>query len=229
MVEFFTGDGITIPLKELPQHGKIKGLVDLAIGKNTQSMFDAAGEVIGGNATDQALMKFLGADTFKKLESSCTVTLAQSFNSANKFSQAYLGDLKKTFYKGAPERLLSASTKYLSLSGEERTISWIRSTPRLMSWQISPCVSWLSDIPTRRWWKIRFVRIPLSSDLWESGMMFVRRHGRPLRLVQHAGIQVVMITGDRLETAVAIAKDAGLLKTEDDIALTSRPAQRAVG
>lgn len=44
-------------------------------GKNTQSMFDAAGEVIGGNATDQALMKFLGADTFKKLESSCTVTL----------------------------------------------------------------------------------------------------------------------------------------------------------
>ena len=30
-----------------------------------------------------------------------------------------------------------------------------------------------------------------------------------------------MITGDRLETAVAIAKDAGLLKTEDDIALTS--------
>ena len=30
-----------------------------------------------------------------------------------------------------------------------------------------------------------------------------------------------MITGDRLETAVAIAKDAGLLKSEDDVALTS--------
>lgn len=28
VVEFFTGDGITIPLKDLPQHGKIKGLVD---------------------------------------------------------------------------------------------------------------------------------------------------------------------------------------------------------
>ena len=39
--------------------------------------------------------------------------------------------------------------------------------------------------------------------------------------VQNAGIQVVMITGDRLETAVAIAKDAGLLKDESDKALSS--------
>ena len=39
--------------------------------------------------------------------------------------------------------------------------------------------------------------------------------------VQNAGIQVVMITGDRLETAVAIAKDAGLLKNGTDKALSS--------
>ena len=31
--------------------------------------------------------------------------------------------------------------------------------------------------------------------------------------MQKAGIQVVMITGDRLETAVAIAREAGLLRT----------------
>ena len=43
----------------------------------------------------------------------------------------------------------------------------------------------------------------------------------PFRQVQEAGIQVVMITGDRLETAVAIAKDAGLLKNESDRALSS--------
>ena len=39
--------------------------------------------------------------------------------------------------------------------------------------------------------------------------------------VQGAGIQVVMITGDRLETAVAIAKDAGLLKNNTDKAISS--------
>ena len=39
--------------------------------------------------------------------------------------------------------------------------------------------------------------------------------------VQNAGVQVVMITGDRKETAVAIAKEAGLLRANTDVALTS--------
>ena len=221
VVEFFTGDGITIPLKELPQHGKIKGLVDLAIGKNNQSMFDAAGEVIGGNATDQALMEFLGADTFKKLESSCTVTLAQSFNSANKFSQAYLGDLKKTFYKGAPERLLSASTKYLSLSGEERTISL-----DTINAKIDELANKSMRVLAFGYSNQELVENQIREDTVIIGFVGIRDDVRPeareaIAAVQHAGIQVVMITGDRLETAVAIAKDAGLLKTEDDIALTS--------
>ena len=47
-------------LNVLDKYGKIKENLDFAIGKNTQSMFDASGTVIGGNATDQALMKFLG-------------------------------------------------------------------------------------------------------------------------------------------------------------------------
>ena len=97
MVEFFTADGISIPLAELAQHGKIKGLLDLAIGKNTQSMFDAEGRVIGGNATDQALVKFLGADVLNRLAETYTAARTQSFNSANKFSQAYLQELGKTF------------------------------------------------------------------------------------------------------------------------------------
>ena len=42
-----------------------------------------------------------------------------------------------------------------------------------------------------------------------------------IREVQEAGIQVVMITGDRLETAVAIAKDAGLLQKPEDKAISS--------
>jgi calcium-translocating P-type ATPase len=36
-----------------------------------------------------------------------------------------------------------------------------------------------------------------------------------------AGVGVVMITGDRKETAVAIARDAGLMKSESDVVLTS--------
>lgn len=76
VVEFFTADGISIPLSELAGHGKLKGLLDLAIGKNTQSMFDASGRVIGGNATDQALVRFLGAEVLDHLEKTYTVTQA---------------------------------------------------------------------------------------------------------------------------------------------------------
>lgn len=41
VVDFFTGDGNSIDIAQLSKHSKVKGLVDLAIGKNTQSMFDA--------------------------------------------------------------------------------------------------------------------------------------------------------------------------------------------
>ncbi|MBQ3456851.1 MAG: cation-translocating P-type ATPase, partial [Synergistaceae bacterium] len=40
--------------------------------------------------------------------------------------------------------------------------------------------------------------------------------------VRKAGIQVVMVTGDRKETAVAIAKEAGLITSPDEIAMTSQ-------
>ena len=221
VVEFFTADGITIPLDELSQHGKIKGLVDLAIGKNTQSMFDAEGRVIGGNATDQALMKFLGPQTFHQLEGSYTVGSAQGFNSANKFSQAYLDQLGRTFYKGAPERLLAVSSKYLSMSGEERTIN-----PDVLNAKIDELASRSMRVLAFGYSPSPLTENAINADTVIIGFVGIRDDVRPeareaIAAVQHAGIQVVMITGDRLETAVAIARDAGLLKTEDEVALTS--------
>ena len=66
----------------------------------------------------------------------------------------------------------------------------------------------------------------IQDDLVIIGLVGIRDDVRPeareaIKEVQGAGIQVVMITGDRLETAVAIAKDAGLLKSDSDRALTS--------
>ena len=86
VVEFFTADGKTIPIDELSRHSKVKGYVDLAIGKNTQAMFDSRHQVIGGNATDQALMKFIGENTFRAFQEDkdCQVTAFQGFNSKNK-------------------------------------------------------------------------------------------------------------------------------------------------
>ena len=221
VVEFFTADGISVPLAELNQYGKIKGYVDMAIGKNTQSMFDAEGRVIGGNATDQALMKFLGKDLFRQLQSGAAVTRSQGFNSANKFSQAYLGDLGKTVYKGAPERLLAASTKYLSIGGEVRTID-----PAVINAKIDELANRSMRVLAFGYSESEMVENSINGDTVIVGFVGIRDDVRPeareaIAAVQNAGIQVVMITGDRLETAVAIAKDAGLLTSSDHVALTS--------
>lgn len=223
VVDFFCADGNSIDIPQLSKHSKVKGLVDLAIGKNTQSMFDASHKVIGGNATDQALMKFIGEDTFRALTANTeyVVTAQQGFNSTNKFSQARIDNVGKTFYKGAPERLLAAATKYLDADGNVRDMDKAvldRKIDELAAKAMRVLAFGYSESP--------LAESKINDDIVIIGLVGIRDDVRPeardaIKEVQDAGIQVVMITGDRLETAVAIAKDAGLLKTNDEMALSS--------
>lgn len=222
VVEFFKGNGNSIKLTELPKDTVIKGYVDLAIGKNTTAMFDDEHKVIGGNATDHALMTFIGEKTFNLLkdDSDCEVTEQQSFNSSNKFSQSYIAKAKKTFYKGAPERLLAKATKYLDSDGKEKEldIGVVNHTiDNLAAKAMRVLAFGYSNSP--------MVEDTINDDIVIIGFVGIRDDVRPeaveaIDKVQKAGIQVVMITGDRKETAMAIAKDAGLLHT-GEVALTS--------
>ncbi len=68
-------------------------------------------------------------------------------------------------------------------------------------------------------------RLP-EGDFTLIGVIGIRDEVRPeskdaIREVQRAGVQVVMITGDRKDTAVAIAKEAGILRSERELVLTS--------
>ena len=223
VVDFFTADGNSIPISELSKHSKVKGLVDMAIGKNTQSMFDGEHRVIGGNATDQAMMKFMGEETFRAFEAdkSCVVSQSQGFNSSNKFSQAQVPSTGKTFYKGAPERLLDKATKYLDANGEIKTID-----RPVLDRKIDELAAKAMRVLAFGYSEKDLVENQINDDLVIIGLVGIRDDVRPeakeaIEQVQHAGIQVVMITGDRLETAIAIAKDAGLLKESSDVALSS--------
>lgn len=227
VVEFFTPDGASIPLDEIKNHGKVKSLVNIAIGKNTASMFDGQHRVIGGNATDQALMRFLGEEEYRFLsggtdkETDYSVGLSQGFNSANKFSQAEIRELKQVFYKGAPEKFLAVAKKGLDAEGNvidifhdvvnEKINEYALRAMRVLAFGYSSSP---------------FKEDTINDDVVLIGLVAIRDDVRPeakeaIREVQEAGIQVVMITGDRLETAVSIAKDAGLMKADTDRALTS--------
>lgn len=223
VVDFFTADGNSIDIPELGKHSKIKGYMDLAIGKNTRAMFDGEHKVIGGNATDQALMKFIGESTFRTLESDkeCVVTASQGFNSTNKFSQARIESLGKTFYKGAPEKLLAKAKQYLDDSGQIKKMD-----QKLLNRKIDELASKAMRVLAFGYSEKALVENEINDDIVIIGLVGIRDDVRAeakeaIEMVQNAGIQVVMITGDRLETAVAIAKDAGLLKSNSDKAISS--------
>ena len=227
VVEFFTPDGESIPLEEMKDHGKVKSMVNIAIGKNTASMFDGQHRVIGGNATDQALMRFLGEDEYKFLskgsdkETDYSVGLYQGFNSANKFSQAEIKELGQVFYKGAPEKFLAVAKKGLDSEGNVTELQM-----DVVNEKINEYASRAMRVLAFGYSDSPYTKDEINEDVVLIGLVAIRDDVRPeakeaIREVQEAGIQVVMITGDRLETAVSIAEDAGLIKSDNDWALTS--------
>ena len=216
VVEVIDGNGMTV---RADNGNNIKELINIAIARNTGSMFDGEGKVIGGNATDQALLKFVGLDTFNKLKDDKTyeITESQGFNSTNKFSQSRIGSLGKTFYKGAPERLLLKAKKYIDEDGNICDIDLVAVNKR-----IDELSNRAMRVLAFGYSESEMVESSINDDLVLIGLVGIRDEVRPearaaIEEVQGAGIQVVMITGDRLETAVAIAKDAGLLTGNIDV------------
>ncbi|WP_294483924.1 calcium-translocating P-type ATPase, PMCA-type [uncultured Ruminococcus sp.] len=223
VVEFFTADGNVIPNDQLANHKQVKTLLDISIGKNTQSLFDGNHNVIGGNFTDQALMHFIGEADFNALKENkeYEVTTYQGFNSANKFSQSRIDNLGKTFYKGAPERLLAKAKKYLDADGNIKDIDMDK-----LNEKIDALANKAMRVLSFGYSEKPMVENEINDDVVIIGLVGIRDDVRAeakeaIHEVQEAGIQVVMITGDRLETAKAIAKDAGLIKSDKDIALSS--------
>ena len=214
VVEFFDGN-----LKDSYKDGsKIKEMMALCIGKNTGSMFDANGKVIGGNATDKALLNFLTQAEMNKLED-LKVEKSQGFNSANKYSASQFSG--KTVYKGAPERLLTKATKMLDENGNVVAID-----KKKINDKIDRLAERAMRVLSFAYSESELIEDTLPDDLVMVGFVGIRDDVRPeakqaIKEVQNAGVQVVMITGDRKETAVAIAKEAGLLNSKSDVALTS--------
>ncbi len=223
VVDFFTADGNSYPIDDLKNHGKVKTLVDIAIGKNTQSMFDSEHRVIGGNATDQALTKFIGESTYKLLAENddYQVTEGQGFNSTNKFSQVRIDNVGKTFYKGAPERLLEKAKSYMDIDGNVKPIDM-----DALNKKIDSLAEKAMRVLAFGYSESPMTENSINDDVVITALVGIRDDVRleakdAIKEVQEAGIQVVMITGDRLETAIAIAKDTGLLVKESDVAISS--------
>lgn len=185
---------------------------------------------VGGNSTDRALLEFVKNDVsdiagWRKL---ATVP----FDSVRKFSVAYVAapENKQNFWghasgtmssslglvKGAPEAVLARCTNALERDGVPLRLA---STQRLALEVDRHCRE-----------GVRVIALALSNasadrgedvgSLTLIGFVGIRDELRAeaeeaVAKIRRAGIQTVMITGDNAQTAVAIARKAGILNHED--------------
>lgn len=175
-------------------------------------------KAMGGNATERALLNF----TLSRPDDSFAVVEEIPFDSARKFSAARSAD-GRILVKGAPEIILPHCGQTLVNNGDignfdEQAINdaideMARKAIRVLAFAECNGVFDNDEI--------------VAADNWTLiGLAGIRDDIRPestdaIHEAQSAGIQVVMITGDRRETAEAIAREAGLLDTDNALILTS--------
>ena len=205
----------------LPQ--KLKELTYQNVILNTSATV-TDGKIIGGNMTETALSKFIG-DYRQKQD--CQRIHFVPFNSANKFSWAKVqnGAQEYCLVKGAPEKLVQQANYYWDKEGNRQPLT------EAMKQSLDDRILELAGSAIRM-----LALCSYEDSLSENehpaqnltliGILGIRDEVRPeaieaIAAVHDAGVQVVMITGDRKETAVAIAKDAGLLQHPDEIVWTS--------
>ncbi|MDH5474685.1 MAG: calcium-translocating P-type ATPase, PMCA-type [Cyclobacteriaceae bacterium] len=209
----------------------LKSLLKLSIVENSSAYISPDGEAVGGNASERALISFV-KETNLSVESNCEQQNKILFNSEWKFSaseikmatvHSVINSDVFTLVKGAPEVVLNDCEFYFDEQGKKLPI---QGSEKLLS-----KMDELADSG------IRLIAIAVSMDkikedgvLPENRVMLgvvgiadeIRKESKQAIMeVQNAGIQVVMITGDRQGTAESIAGDVGLYDGKDDISLVS--------
>ena len=218
VVDFFTADGTVLSAEELERHPLLYGKLKTAIGTNCAAMYDETGSVVGGNPTDQAVMRFLGAENYRAMQAdeNCRAGKRQTFNSTNKFSQAELPARGVVVYKGAPEALLARAKYAFRAEGELAAFD-----ADALNEKINAYATRAMRVLAFGYSAQPFQKSEINEDVVLIGFAAIRDDVRPeareaITEVQEAGVQVVMVTGDRRETAVAIARDAGDIVILDD-------------
>nr|MCR4892809.1 HAD-IC family P-type ATPase [Lachnospiraceae bacterium] len=219
VVEFKTGSGKAFQklneVSDTLQKDVIRG-----IGLNN-SAEASKGNIIGGNSTDRALMTYLNGEGVAENLPREEIVDFNAFDSTKKSSNVILKTEAGTvtYVKGAPERLIERCTKYVDDNGNEQALT-----------DKTELISYMDTMASRSMRLLGVAKTTGSDDTQDLtlvGLISIRDNVRKeavdaIREVQNAGIQVVMVTGDRKETAVAISKEAQLLREPDEVALTSQ-------
>ena len=232
VVSYLSGEGKEYyKLEELP--ATLKAFTIQQALLNTSASY-SKGQLVGGNMTEAALGSFAGTVALETMPQRLELL---PFNSSNKYSLAIVQDAGRVYglVKGAPEVLLPKVTHYWGEDGAQRPFTeeqrkYLDARMNALAGKAMRLLALCSfetnaaqqakggaagegtAVPERGWTLMGVVAI--RDDVRQEAV-------DAIKAVQRAGVQVVMITGDRKETAIAIAKDAGLLHSQEELVWTS--------
>ncbi len=199
--DFYSGDTIrSVPLWE-----------QIALSCTANSECERVeGHAVGSNATDRALSDWAHTDT------SFRITARIPFDSTRKFSAVRLASPDITLLRGAPEQLLPTCRQFYSPEGTTYPFTSHHALHHRLREVTAEgrrvlAIAATNDSPSEN---------GSFKDLVLIGLVILADEVRTavpsaVRQMRTAGVQTVMITGDNRETAVAVARRAGILTDYD--------------
>lgn len=184
---------------------------------NNGSKIDENNIPVGGNITDRAILEFIHSDKTKRYQK-IKIT---PFDSKNKYSSTIIDIGKRINYiKGAPEKLLPLCKTYVTKYGQKEIITQKTKIEMEVKKHTQKGIRAILLAYNDNYSLERLERLTLIGIIYIKDE--VRQEAKEgIELVQNAGIQTVMITGDNKDTAVSIGKEIGILKENEDLVLTS--------
>lgn len=208
LVEFITGAGKVVDSIQSSEFMEAITLNNLA--KVSE------GKAIGSNNMDRALLTYaLGHGYDASASGQDKVQEISGFDSEKKCATVALKD-GTIYWKGATENIIGQVTHYMMPDGQvqEFSASDKKAVEEQMIAQAKRTMKLLSVAKIAEGKTILMAVLCLRDNVRTDAVETVE-------ILNSAGIQVVMVTGDAEETAVAIAKEAGILKDENiDVVLT---------
>ena len=205
------------------KESSLNELIDLNICMNNSAVFDSNGNITGGNSIDRAVLNMLSPEDAQKIQNKAIMKKRVQFSSENKFSAVTLNNGANDFtvYKGAPEKLIEKCKFYLDNDGiatelTEEKRKALKSHIKGLTEKAMRCIALTISDKTDD-------GLPDEMNLLGViGVVDPVRNEVPeaVKIAHKAGIQVIEITGDCMETAKAVAMEAGIYKP-GDLAVTN--------
>ena len=219
VVDFFLGDGTLYETTDESSAADFSSMSEKllkqvihGIGLNNDANV-ADGIAVGSNATDRALLDFLINRNLLDFDTN-TIAEKEQFNSAKKYASVTTKS-GEIYIKGAPEFILDDCHFYLDKDGNKTAFTAADKDKfsAISLEQANRSMRLLAILKKEGADKILIAVVCIRDNVRDSIKQTVETMNK-------AGVQVVMVTGDRKETAVAIAKEAGIVTSDTDLVLT---------